>query len=486
MKINILALTIASVLVMFTACDDTTDTLGTSLTDNMDMLKVSTDTFEVTSCSFVADSVLSRNTVGYLGKIRDPETGNYIVGDFMAQFGTLEDYYLPQKDSIVSVDENGDVVADSCHIRLFYTTYYGDSLATMNLTAHEVAKPMEENVKYYSNFDPMKEGLVRQDGMKINKTYTLADLSIDESERWDASTYTPNIKINLNKEYVDKDGVKYNNFGTYILRQYYKNPDNFRNSYNFIHNVCPGFYFEVNDGLGSMAYVTVSQLNVYFRYNNDSTYVGTSSFAGTEEVLQTTNIVNDDNAIKNLAEDNSCTYLKTPSGIFTEITLPVDDVKYGHENDTLNTAKLTLTRINNNYHGEYSLEAPSMLLMIPKDSLYSFFENGDIVDYQKSYVASYNSSYNNYVFNNISSLITYMYNTKEAGIAANPNWLSEEENKDWNKVLIIPVSVVTNSSSQIVKIVHDMSLTSTRLVGGPDNQNGPIMLSVVYSKFNHE
>lgn len=321
------------------------------------------------------------------------------------------------------------MVADSCHIRLFYTTYYGDSLATMNLTAHEMAKPMEENVKYYSNFDPMKEGLVRQDGMKINKTYTLADLSIDESERWDASTYTPNIKINLNKEYVDKDGVKYNNFGTYILRQYYKNPDNFRNSYNFIHNVCPGFYFEVNDGLGSMAYVTVSQLNVYFRYNNDSIYVGTSSFAGTEEVLQTTNIVNDDNAIKNLAEDNSCTYLKTPSGIFTEITLPVDDVKYGHENDTLNTAKLTLTRINNNNHGEYSLEAPTTLLMIPKDSLYSFFENGDIVDYQKSYVASYNSSYNNYVFNNISSLITYMYNIKKEGLAANPNWLSEEKTR---------------------------------------------------------
>ncbi len=485
MKFNILVLTIASVLVMLTACDDTTDTLGTSLTDDMDMLEVSTDTFEVTSCSFVADSVLSRNTIGYLGKIRDPETGNYIKGDFMAQFGTLENYYLPQKDSIVSVDENGDVVADSCHIRLFYTTYYGDSLATMNLTVHEMAKPMEENVKYYSNFDPMKEGLVRQDGMKINKTYTLADLSIDESERWDASTYTPNIKINLNKEYVDKDGVKYNNFGTYILRQYYKNPDNFRNSYNFIHNVCPGFYFEVNDGLGSMAYVTVSQLNVYFRYNNDSIYVGTSSFAGTEEVLQTTNIVNDDNAIKNLAEDNSCTYLKTPSGIFTEITLPVDDVKYCHENDTLNTAKLTLTRINNNNHGEYSLEAPTTLLMIPKDSLYSFFENGDIVDYQKSYVASYNSSYNNYVFNNISSLITYMYNIKKEGLAANPNWLSEEKNKDWNKVLIIPVSVVTNSSSQIVKVTHDMSLTSTKLVGGPDNQNGPIQLSVVYSKFNH-
>ena len=235
-----------------------------------------------------------------------------------------------------------------------------------------------------------------------------------------------------------------------------------------------------------MAYVSVSQLNIYFRYNNDSTYVGTSSFSGTEEVLQTTNIVNDADVLKALVEDNSCTYLKTPSGIFTEITLPVDEVKVGHENDTLNTAKLTLTRINNNHHGEYSLDAPSMLLMIPKDSLYSFFENGDIIDYQKSFVASYDSRYNNYVFNNISGMITYMYDTKQAGLSVNPNWPDEKENENWNKVVIIPVTVTTNSSNQIVKVVHDMSLTSTRLVGGPDNQNAPVRLSVVYSKFNRK
>ena len=374
MKIKILAVIAAITSFTLMACDETTDSIGSSLTDNIDMLEVTTDTFTVTSRSIVADSVLSRNTTGYLGKIRDPETGNYITGDFMAQFGTLEDYNLPEIDSIVSVDSNGDVVADSCHIRLFYTSYYGDSLATMNLTAHEMAEPMKENVKYYSNFNPIKEGLIRTDGIKVNKTYTLTDLSIDEDERWDASEYTPNIKINLNKEYTDKNGVKYNNFGTYIMRKYYENPDYFKNSYNFIHDVCPGFYFEINDGLGSMAYITVSQLNIYFRYRNDSIYIGTSTFAGTEEVLQTTNVTNDDNAIQTLAADNSCTYLKTPSGIFTEMTLPVDEVINGHENDTLNTAKLTLPRINNTNHGEYSLDVPSTLLMIPKDSLYSFLK----------------------------------------------------------------------------------------------------------------
>ncbi len=465
------------------SCDDTTDSIGNSLTDNMDMLKVTTDTFNVATRSIVADSVLSRSTTGYLGKIRDIETGNYITGDFMAQFSTLENYKLPEKDSIISL-QDGEVIADSCSIRLFYTDYYGDSLATMNITAYEMNEPMKEGVKYYSNFDPIAEGLIRNDGMKVNKTYTLTDLSISDEDRADESSYTPNIKINLNKPYTDKNGVTYNNYGTYIMRMYYEDPDRFKNSYNFIHEVCPGFYFKTNDGIGSMAYITVSQLNIYFRYLNDSTYVGTTSFSATEEVLQTTNISNDKQNIADLANDNTCTYLKTPAGIFTEITLPVDEITENHSNDTINTAKISLTRINNNTHDEYSLNAPSTLLMIPKDSLYTFFENGDNVDYKKSFIATYSSSTNQYTFNNISGMITYMADIKKKGLAENSNWLNEHP--DWNRVVVIPVSVTTNSSSQIVKIVHDMSLTSTKLVGGSENPYEPIKINVIYSKFNHE
>ena len=403
------------------SCDDTTDSIGNSLTDNMDMLKVTTDTFNVATRSIVADSVLSRSTTGYLGKIRDIETGNYITGDFMAQFSTLENYKLPEKDSIVSL-QDGEVIADSCSIRLFYTDYYGDSLATMNITAYEMNEPMKEGVKYYSNFDPIAEGLIRNDGMKVNKTYTLTDLSISDEDRADESSYTPNIKINLNKPYTDKNGVTYNNYGTYIMRMYYEDPDRFKNSYNFIHEVCPGFYFKTNDGIGSMAYITVSQLNIYFRYLNDSTYVGTTSFSATEEVLQTTNISNDKQNIADLANDNTCTYLKTPAGIFTEITLPVDEITENHSNDTINTAKISLTRINNNTHDEYSLSAPSTLLMIPKDSLYTFFENGDNVDYKKSFIAIYSSSTNQYTFNNISGMITYMADIKKNTARRRKGW----------------------------------------------------------------
>ena len=187
MKFNILVLTIASVLVMLTACDDTTDTLGTSLTDDMDMLEVSTDTFEVTSCSFVADSVLSRNTIGYLGKIRDPETGNYIKGDFMAQFGTLENYYLPQKDSIVSVDENGDDVL---------------------VVSKEEFEAMYENLKA-SNPDMAQIALEDLEYF-INSQYEVVPETI--TEEW----IKEHITTEMNIIYNENDSITFSNVGSVL------------------------------------------------------------------------------------------------------------------------------------------------------------------------------------------------------------------------------------------------------------------------------
>lgn len=462
----------------FVACDDTTDTIGTSLTDKLDNLSIVADTFNVTTKSVIADSVLSRNTIGYLGKVKDPETSAYITSNFMAQFHTLDDYAFPAVDSVLSKD-NGQVIADSCEIRLYFTDYFGDSLSVMKLTTYEMNKPMEEGVNYYSNFNPISEGLVRTSGgINQSKTYTLIDFNVSDSLR-STDDYTPNIRITLNKPYKDKDGNVYNNYGTYIMRKYYENPNYFKNSYNFIHNVCPGFFFKMNSGLGSMAYISVCQLNLYFQYKNDTTtYTGTTSFAGTEEVLQATNTINDKEAIKEMASDNSCTYLKTPAGIFTEMTLPIDEIIKGHENDTINTAKVSLSRINNTVQSEFSLGIPKTLLMIPRDSIYSFFANEDIANYRSSFIASYNSSYNNYTFNNIGSLITYLYNKKKVG---GDNWTASHPN--WNKVIIIPVTTTVNSSSQLTKVVHDMSMCSTKLVGGSENNIQPIKISLIYSKF---
>ena len=55
---------------------------------------------------------------------------------------------------------------------------------------------------------------------------------------------------------------------------------------------------------------------------------------------------------------------------------------------------------------------------------------------------------------------------------------------NWNKVILVPVTKTTNTSSgEVTKIAHNMALTSTRLVGGTENPREPVKISVIYSKF---
>ena len=184
--------------------------------------------------------------------------------------------------------------------------------------------------------------------------------------------------------------------------------------------------------------------------------------------------------MEKLANDESCTYLKTPAGIFTELTLPVEKIMSGHENDTITSAKLVLQRLNNKTTSDYMFGVPSEILMIPTDSLYSFFEHNNIYNNKNSFVASwaYNAaqgSFNNsYTFNNIAGMISSMYN-------------SDRTSANWNKVVLVPVEIKTTTTSAgtktVVKVTNNMALTSTRLVKGTEADDSPIKLSVIYSRF---
>jgi len=457
------------------SCDDTTDTLGQSLTDAVDYVVIKTDTFTVTTRSIKADSVLSRTTKGNLGRIKDPETGTYITCDFTTQFHVLDDIVVWPKDSLYYYKNDGIVRADSCILRFLFTDYIGDSLAPMKATLYELAKPMYEDRLYYSGFDPAENGYLRTDenAIRISKTYTACDYTIDEDERED-DDYYPSVNFTLTGAYTDKNGNTYENFGSYVLQMYYEHPEYFENSLKFAKNVCPGFCLKLESGVGNMIYVDVTNLSIFYSIQVSDTVGSTyMNLSGTEEMLQHTTVSNDA-AIDRLVEDETCTYLKTPAGIFTEMTIPVEEIIEGHENDTLNTAEVVLTRLNNEVKTDYDLPYPTTLLMIQKDSLYNYFENSDIPDYKESFLAVYSS--NTYTFHNISGLVRHMYDLKQSGKAS----------EDWNKVVIIPVETTLNSSSLVTKVNHKMSLSSTKLVGGSQNPNGDIKINVIYSKFSDE
>lgn len=490
MKILRLLTVLVIAALTFAACDDTTEGIGGSITNKIDNINISNSAFNVTTKSIVADSVLSRNNTGLIGKMKDPQTGNYVKGDYMTQLSVLPTFSVDTLDYIKQAN-NGSIEADSCYLLVSYNASYGDTIAPMKVTAYEMTKPMAEDQEYYSNYDAFKEGWVSENNPHWSSNYNLSNTSD-----------VKNFKIYLNKKYT-KDGKTYKNYGSYIMQTYAEHPEYFKTNYKFLHNVCPGFYIKNVGGTGNMAKIWNTELIFYWTrhktINKDSTAVsiGYNRFDGTEEVLQLNKIENDTENLKKLAskDQEKCTYLKSPAGIFTEVTLPIEDIMKGHEKDTLNTATISFPRLNNeNEDNPYNFATPSTILMVQKDSLQSFFEKSKLADSRTSYTASYSSTgtYKNaYTFQNIANLVSAMYKNKGKG-------------ENWNKVVLVPVNVITTTqgyTTVISKINHDMSLASTRLIVGTDDPDkdyttdektgkkvasGPIRIKVIYSKFKEE
>lgn len=481
--------------IAISSCDEDTLTIGQSLTDQSDKLDMVTATFNVSTQTMVADSVLSLSNYCYFGKVKDPETNTDVTSEFSTQFHLLEEYYIPPKDSIASLDENGNIKADSCEIILYPSTPFKlkDSLTAMKLRVYELDRPIEEGDFYYSNFNPKSHDLIRTDNGAINKgkMFTYENLNDSLSVR-NSSDYLASIHIPLNDPYTAKDGTVYGNYGTYILDQYFNHNSKFRNAYTFVHEVCPGFFFEVADGLGFHANISHTGLGIYYTVLNEKgNYKKSFVVAGTEEVLRTNCVTNDEHAIRQLANETTHTYLKSPAGLFTEVTLPVEEIKdytdasgKNHKSDSLLAAKITFLRVNSLSSDDRMLGIPQSILMVEKDSIISFFEKNKLPDNKTSFYTPYSPTYNTYTFTNISNLITALWNQREAGLKSDSQWL--EKHPNWNKVVLVPIKATASSSGSIVSVEHDMSLTSTKLVGGPANNHNPIAVSVVYAKFKDQ
>ena len=134
--------TLAIAALFMASCDDTTDSIGQSVTNRVDGLNISDARYNVITESAATGSVLSNNSNGIIGMVKDPETGNYVTGNYMAQFSTLASFELDTLDYIRyahggeyenGVYKGGKVTADSCYLLVNYESSYGDTLAPMKV-----------------------------------------------------------------------------------------------------------------------------------------------------------------------------------------------------------------------------------------------------------------------------------------------------------------------------------------------------------------
>ena len=502
MKVKFLGALLLTATLTFFGCDDNTGTLGIGMLPGSDGISALTTKYPVTTRSVLADSVFAKTSTGYVGRFTDPDFG-YYEASFLTELNCIDNFKFPEvydKEKKTGILTKNEV--EGVRLVVFYSTWFGDSLNACRMSAYELQEPLERN--RYTNIDP-KEYYIK-DGSSIllgRRAYTAYDTSVTDEERnatdsYGNKTYYPSITFTLDKE----------KYGNKWLEYAKTNPEYFENSEGFS-KLFKGVYIKSDYGDGTILYVDRVDLQMKYEFYvlNDTTNIpykahdGTDSiattwrteFASTKEVIQANQFLNSAK-IKERVDETDHTYIKSPAGIFTEAELPYDDIYQKLANDTLNAVKLTFTNYNKQDSPyEFSMSAPSNVLLLRKVDFKSFFEENKLPDNITSYTVKHNNvATNQYTFNNIARLVTTCIQGKDAAMKkakeeAGDKWNQEEWEKDWRTVYLIPVSITydttsSSTSSTMTGIQNDLQPGYAMLKGGPKGE--ALELEVTYTTFN--
>lgn len=442
------------------ACDDATPGIGGTTVAGGDSIPAGSAVYKVATRSILADSVYARTSTAYLGRYTDPEFGEF-TADFITQFYSADDFEFPE-----------DMTKATGLDLIMQYTYYGDSLCPMRLQIDTLNRIIPEKDKntFYTSMDPADYYNEKAQPIAM-KAFSPAGLSVDTVYNGTIHQQTVKLPTSL---------------GEFMYKKYKENKEFYKNADAFLKNVLKGFYVHCTHGDGSILYI--NNIVLTLRYEGlidsktgkkDSLVHGYTQFAATKEVIQSNRFRNSEK-LKELAEEGGHTYLKTPAGILTEATLPIEEIHERHLRDTLNAAAITFTRYNEKKSRPYAMKVPQYLLMVRAEELYTFFENNQTFDERTSFLASFNESSNTYTFPNIAKLITHCIHEKQRGEKADPDW--EKKHPDWNKVVLIPVKADTDSNGNIIGVQNTLDMESTRLKGGSDPGN-ELNLQILYTTF---
>lgn len=446
------------------SCDDETPGIGNFVQENEKIAALATS-FDITTHTQKMDSVYSRMATAYLGKYTDPLYGDF-TADFIAQINCPENFQFPAYTQSI----------EDVELQLFYKSYFGDSTSVLRMrvdTLNTVIKDYgTDKSLYYTSFQPEK--YYNSTGTSMaEQSYTAEDFSVPAGTR-KATTYIHHISIPLGKNMAD-----------YLYTKYNQDKKNFKDANAFINNVLKGFYVHTTGGQGSILYLSSVVLNMKTKYLEkrkstgvvDSVAYRDIKFWASKEIFTSTKFSHS-SKLKTLIEDTNCTYLKTPAGLYTELTLPIEEMYAKHSTDTLNAVTLSLQRYNEvELSGAFKLATPSSILLIRKSDMYKFFEENRLPDSETSFLSSFNATTNSYNFSQLNRLISKIFAEKKKG----------STDEDLNKLVAIPVNLEVKKEvdqstrkevERVVGVSHNMDISSAKLVGGKDK----LKLSLIYTK----
>jgi hypothetical protein len=415
--------------------------VGITTQPDGDKSVIFSDTFMIKASTQLFDSIYAKSTYGLLGEFYDPMFGN-LKSDYICQFYSAEGFRFEQTPL--------DGKIDSVNLNIYYDkgSYVGDSLSPMQLKVYPIVKQLERNL--YTNIDPKEYAGNTSIGQQ---SYTPRDMRIRDSV-WnlpttDANYYSPHIKVTLPIA-----------LGQKFYDETISNPSSFDTQQSF-NTFFPGLYVTNTFGSGNIIVVSNTVLTIHYRYlaeNSlgviDSVVNTYEVFTVTPEVIQLNNFSNAD--IDHLLKPNDeYTYMKTPAGIFTRITIPTKEILSRIKGRRANSFYLSL-RAMPQEDWKYSLTPPDYLLLLPEDSLTDFFREGRLYNSVTSYISSKYASLT-YDFGNVATLLNHL--------------AKNDPERDDMSFLVIPVEMTIRQdsySTTISSIKHYLKPSGVRIRKEPE------------------
>lgn len=445
---------------VFAACNDNASKVGFTTQPKDEVLTAKADTFLLSAQTVEVPSIYSRSTYTLLGQLSDP-----LFGDLRSSYVTR----LRHAPGFKFAHEPEGKKIDSAFVEISYSSWAGDSTLWAKASIYEVTKPLPDS--HYS-------GDVRS--------------YLQGAKHLGSGSYKAENKTGDHFIYIPVDKA----IGQRFYDASVQHPEYFESQKAFEENLLRGIYVESSTGSGCMLSVYSTALLIYYTYTvNGKTADGKADsvihrrasyrFANTNQLYlsQQFDHANRDELLK---PNSKYSFITSPLGLATELTLTKEDlnrvVRSGWSPKTkrlFNEAKLTLP-VDIPADGRTVLQPPKYLLLLPADSVKTFFETGQSHLTQPD-VAFLSSEYSilsrEYNFSNISKLITQHIENHKSETS------SSIEIKQPLRLLLVPVSLEGgksgSSSSDVTGVAHYLFPSGVRI----KLDNGKIRLGIVHTTY---
>ena len=454
-------------LLILSGCDDNVSLVGNKIWPDGDLITAYTDTFQIVATTVQRDSLFAKTTAGLLGNYYDPLYGK-LKADYLCQFYCEDEYQFRETPK--------DNQIDSIYVAIYYRAI-GNPNTPFQVQVFPVTKPLDK--VYYSNANPDDYcDLSKEWGSKV---FTADNGIIFDSTQISANTYMYYRVITVPLPYE---------LGQSFYEETVNNPAVFKTQQAF-NDYFPGIY--VTTGYGNGCLFDIQRTAIFIDYTAivestlgvDSVIYRTEQFITTKEVIQLNRFENSDTE-QLLAENDDFTFVKSPAGIYTRLVFPAQEIKPIIEGRIINSLTFSVKYMPNE-DWPYTLEPPPHLLLLPEDSLFSFFYNRNVDDNLTSYISvtcdsygdpetsatttqGYSASNRTYYFNNIAKLMAYHISVSEEDL----------------RLLLVPVRRRTGTDSANLyystEISNYLSPSGVKLRKDKDLMK----VSVITSKYNNK